>query len=313
VIGHGAHAHGILIIDKPAGPTSHDIVASIRRALGTRAVGHAGTLDPAATGVLVLALGEGTKLISYLQSQTKRYDATIRLGASTKTCDAQGEIVASAPIPDGLADALRAGAGPDLDRALDQERARQEQIPPQFSAIKQGGLPAYRLARRGEPVLLAPRAVRVLEMTLVQTTADSLRLSLHVSKGYYVRALARDLGDALRVPAHLAALRRTWSEPFSLEESTPLSATPADLMRAGRPVDEVARRLFTPCELTPDGARRARHGQPLTSAHFASPPPDGTSAWFDNHGCLVALGRVLEPERFGAIRVFGQLTSSSAT
>jgi len=277
VIGRGSEAHGILIVDKPVGPTSHDAVAQIRRALGTRAVGHAGTLDPAASGVLVVAVGAATKLIAYLVSRSKRYRATIRFGMATSTDDAEGDVVAEGPLPWELARALEGGPLDTLHRALDAERSRREQIPPQFSAIKYKGRPAHRLARRGEQVPLAPRPVEVHELTIAASTADSIDVSLHVSKGYYVRALARDLGQRLGVPAHLSALRRVESDPFTVGESVPLHASPEELMRSACSLPIAARRLFAASELTPEGARRAHHGQRLSPEHFASPPAAGAT------------------------------------
>jgi tRNA pseudouridine55 synthase len=303
-----------LVVDKPVGPTSHDVVAQIRRALGTRAVGHAGTLDPAASGVLVVAIGAGTKLLTHLVGKSKRYEARVRFGVATATDDREGDVIAEAPIPSDLASALN-GDGPRdcIERALDRERARREQTPPQFSAIKIQGRPAHRLARRGETVPLGVRSVEVYDLALVTTHIDAVDLALHVSKGYYVRALARDLGETLEVPAHLGALRRTASDPFTLAESVALPASPETLMHAGMSLPDAARRLFATAELTSDGARRAFHGQRLSSEHFVAPPSSGVSAWFDGPGQLVALGHPVDGEHFATLRVFHHLTSSSAT
>jgi tRNA pseudouridine55 synthase len=313
VIGRGKDAHGILVVDKPVGPTSHDVVAQIRRALGTRAVGHAGTLDPAASGVLVVAVGAGTKLLAHLVSRTKRYLATVRFGVATTTCDGEGDVVAEAPLPSELVQALRGGSMDCVESALLCERQRREQVPPQFSAIKIKGQSAHRLARRGEVVILAPRPIEVHALAVVAAREDALDLELHVSKGYYVRSLARDLGESLGVPAHLAALRRTESEPFTLAESVAMPCSPEQLINGGQSVSDSARRLFASVELTDDGVRRARHGQRLSRTDFATPPSAELSAWFDADGELVALGREREAEAFGALRVFAHLTSSSVT
>jgi tRNA pseudouridine55 synthase len=314
VIGRGSEAHGILIVDKPVGPTSHDAVAQIRRALGTRAVGHAGTLDPAASGVLVVAVGAATKLIAYLVARSKRYLATIRFGVSTSTDDAEGDVLAEAPLPDHLVRALTGASPLDIvERALDGERSRREQVPPQFSAIKHRGRPAHQLARRGEHVPLAPRSIEVHQLTVAALREGALDVSLHVSKGYYVRSLARDLGQALGVPAHLSALRRIESDPFTLGESIPLDAPPESLMRSAQTLPAAVRRLFAVSELTSEGARRAHHGQRLFAEHFASAPAAGVSAWFGPLGDLVALGHAVEPDQYASLRVFSHLTSSSAT
>jgi tRNA pseudouridine55 synthase len=294
--------HGVLVIDKPMGPTSHDVVARLRKVLGTRAVGHAGTLDPAATGVLVVAVGEATKLSAYLTAQTKQYRATVTFGSSTTTLDAEGDIVATASIPDDLAAELRAltagsdgtareSAAPVLARALDLERARHEQLPPAFSAIKVGGRTAHELARRGQDVPLALRPVAVSQIEITETTLATLGLLLVVSKGYYVRALARDLGQTLGVPAHLSSLRRVASGNFTLEEALPWSASCAELERAMQTVEGAAQRVLPLSRLSEDGLRRARHGQLLQETHFAEPPVPAVSAWFGPGGELVAIGR----------------------
>ncbi len=307
---------GVLVIDKPVGPTSHDVVARMRKAFDTHAVGHAGTLDPQASGVLVVALGQATKLAFYLTQQDKRYEAMVTFGTSTNTLDREGEIMASGPIPDDLARALAGGstAGSTLlAGALDMERRRKEQMPPAFSAIKQGGRSVHKLARRGEEVILEPRAVEVKSLEIMETTADSLGLSLVVSKGYYVRALARDLGETLGVPAHLSSLRRTASGAFSLEEALPLEASPEDLQRALQPVARVAARVLAVAELSGEGVRFARHGKALTAQHFSIAPASGISAWFGPDGELIAIGRASGEGTFAVQRGFSHSTSSAVT
>ncbi len=236
---------GLLVIDKPVGPTSHDAVAHLRRELGTRAVGHAGTLDPGASGVLIIAIGEATKLVAYLTVHEKQYEAWLTFGLATTTLDRDGAVVATAPLPDDLAEDLRARTSnpaarhssclSPLERALDRERMRREQVPPVFSAIKQHGRPVHRLARRGEPVDLPPRPVELRSLEIVGASADSVGLVLTVSKGYFVRSLARDLGETLHVPAHLSSLRRLSSGPFTLAEAIPLFAPRQKLFQADRP------------------------------------------------------------------------------
>jgi tRNA pseudouridine55 synthase len=315
--------HGVLVIDKPIGPTSHDVVARLRKVLGTRAIGHAGTLDPAATGVLVIAVGEATKLSPYLTAQAKEYRATITFGTSTATLDAEGEIVASGPIPDELGTGLRAlatanpaerpSAAPAIARAISIERARQEQVPPAFSAIKTGGRAAYELARRGKEVPLTPRAVSASRIEITDATPTTLALLLVVSKGYYVRSLARDLGQTLGVPAHLSALRRVASGTFTLEEALPWSAACAELELAMQTVERAAARVLPVSRLSEEGERRARHGQLLSDAHFVEPPVPALSAWLAGEGELVAIGRPAESGGFMVERGFGQATSTAAT
>jgi tRNA pseudouridine55 synthase len=284
---------GVLVIDKPAGMTSHDVVFRVRRALGTRDVGHAGTLDPMATGVLLVLVGEATKLSQFLTLEEKSYLAEVRFGRSTTSFDADGDTVEEHPLPDE-------GIGLDLlERALDEERERTLQVPPAVSAIKVGGVRSHRLARRGAAPEHEPRVVRVVSLVLQSAERDRATLELSVSKGYYVRALARDLGTRLGVPAHLGTLRRTRSGAFDLSEALPLPLPPdATLL----PVLDAARRCLPVCELTETGGRRASLGQPLLPEHFAagSPPSEGPSAWVLPGGeSLVAVGAY----RGGELRV----------
>ena len=282
---------GILVVHKPRGPTSHDIVAQARRLLGTRAIGHAGTLDPMATGVLLLLVGEATKLTDYLSLEDKEYTATVELGRATDTCDAEGTTTAEQPLPEGFPDAS------SLDRALAGERDRHEQVPPAFSAISIGGQRAHRLARRGDAVELPPRPVTVKRLELLDCRrADSggtarLRVSLTVSKGYYVRSFARDLGAALGVPAHLAALERTASGPYRLDSAV---RWPPDAPPPLVPLETAACTALPPAHLTQTGEARARTGSVLGADHFASPPPAGLAAWLGEDGGLVAIGREAE-------------------
>jgi tRNA pseudouridine55 synthase len=306
---------GVLVIDKPVGPTSHDVVARLRKALDTHAVGHAGTLDPGASGVLVVAVGQATKLSFYLTLQDKRYLATVAFGSSTNTLDAQGEVVATAPVCAELAEQLARypERAPLIDAALERERRRTEQTPPVFSAIKQGGRAVHKRARRGEAVSLEPRAVEVKRLEVTATSRDSIGLSLLVSKGYYVRALARDLGETLHVPAHLTSLRRTASGPFTIEEAVPLESSPDELRRAIEPLSRVAPRVLPVAALSEEGVRSARQGKPLLAEHFAVAPPPGISAWVDPNGELVAIGRAASEGIFAVQRGFAHPTSSSAS
>jgi len=318
VTGRDADLDGVLVIDKPVGPTSHDVVKWIRRALGTRAVGHAGTLDPAASGVLVVAVGQGTKLVSYLTSQAKRYEATLTFGTSTTTLDREGEVVLAEPVPIELARELANGAwteGSLLDRALARERSRREQVPPIFSAVKQNGRAVHERARRGEHVELEPRRVEVyaLEIRHAAEQEQSVDLSLSVSKGYYVRSLARDLGETLGVPAHLSALRRVASGPFTLDEALPHDAPRETLCRALEPLSKAAARVLPIGRLSAIGTERARRGQVLSPEHFDAPPDRAVSAWVDASGELIAIGRPDDVGSFVVARGFSHSTSSAAT
>jgi tRNA pseudouridine55 synthase len=210
---------GLLLVDKSAGMTSHDVVAIARRALGEPRIGHAGTLDPFATGLLVLLAGRITRLLPYLDAEPKVYDARIRFGAETETDDATGRVVREAPFP------MRA----DVDRAIAALTGPIDQEPPAYSAKQVGGRRAYDAARRGTPVRLPPSRVTVHSWTVKARTNDTLDAVITCSGGTYVRALARDLGRQAGSAAHLAALRRTASGPFEVRE-----ACGVDALREGR-------------------------------------------------------------------------------
>jgi tRNA pseudouridine55 synthase len=287
----GVPAHGIWVVDKPSGPTSHDIVAQARRYLGTRRVGHAGTLDPLATGVLVLLLGEATKLSDVATREDKTYRTVVRFGRSTSSHDADGDTVDERALAPGWLDVEK------LEAALELERHRTRQEPPAVSAIKVGGQRAYRLARSGAAPVLEPRAVEVRSIHLLRHEhdpegRDTAELELCVSKGYYVRALARDLGAALGAPAHLSSLRRLWSGRFCVDDACawPPRCEPTLIaMRDALP------RLLPTRQLTELGVERARQGKALSHDDFrpGSELSDDAGivvAWTDAAGNPVALG-----------------------
>lgn len=263
---------GLVVVDKPSGMTSHDVVSRGRRLLGTRKVGHAGTLDPMATGVLVLGVGRATRLLGHLTLTDKAYDATIRLGASTTTDDAEGEVTATADTS-GLDPA-------DVERALERFVGDIEQVPTSVSAVKVEGKRAYQRVREGEEVRLDARPVTVHELTLHEQRPGErfeLDVSLRCSSGTYVRAIARDLGAALRVGGHLTALRRTAVGPFGLDRARTLDDLAEDPVVV--PLAEAAREGFAAVDLDDAQARDVGFGRPLDlrleglSALFA---PDGT-------------------------------------
>ncbi|WP_435769280.1 tRNA pseudouridine(55) synthase TruB [Nocardioides sp. SYSU DS0651] len=245
---------GLVVVDKPGGMTSHDVVARVRRTLGTRKVGHAGTLDPMATGVLVLGVERATRLLGHLVLAEKTYTATVRLGASTTTDDAEGEVTSTTSAAhvseDDVRDALRAFEGEIL------------QVPSTVSAIKVDGRRAYARARAGEAVELEPRPVtiRAIEAGSFRRAGDALDLELRVacSSGTYIRAIARDLGSALEVGGHLTALRRHSVGPFTLEGAN----TDLDHLLL-TPLPDAARAAFPALDLDPDQAQAVRYGRPL--------------------------------------------------
>jgi tRNA pseudouridine55 synthase len=205
---------GVLVIDKPAGPTSFEVVQRVRSLVRARKAGHTGTLDPMATGVLPVCLGEATKIAGFLTEGDKAYDAVIRLGVETDTQDAEGKVTAERPVP-ALTRQL-------LEEALERFRGTFTQVPPMYSAVKVSGKRLYELARAGEEVPREARPVTVHELLLRDFSAAELTLSVKSSKGFFVRTLAYDLGRALGCGAHLKALRRTASGPFTAQRALPL-------------------------------------------------------------------------------------------
>lgn len=202
---------GILLTDKPEGWTSHDVVAKVRRITGQRRIGHTGTLDPMATGLLVLCLGNATRLVEFLIGHDKRYTATVTLGNATTTDDAEGEMLEACPVPELTSSTL--------ETALDGFRGSILQTPPAFSALKVGGRRAYDLARKGEPPEMVPRSVTIHALGGRLSSPSTIELDVNCSSGTYVRSLARDLGVALGSAAHLSGLRRERAGPFSITEA----------------------------------------------------------------------------------------------
>ena len=248
---------GLLVVDKPAGMTSHDVVARVRRLAGTRKVGHAGTLDPMATGVLVLGLGRATRLLGHLTLTDKAYDATIRLGVVTTTDDAEGEVVATSPV-----DAVTEH---DVREALAGFVGEIDQVPSSVSAVKVAGRRAYERVRAGEDVQLASRRVRIEEILVRDVRPAEVEVSVRCSSGTYIRALARDLGARLGVGGHLTALRRTAVGPYALADAHPLEQLEGDLPVL--PLAAAARQGFPGAR----PRRGRRHRRPLRAQAGAGP------------------------------------------
>jgi tRNA pseudouridine55 synthase len=198
--------HGIVLVDKPRGLSSNQALQKVRRLFRAAKGGHTGSLDPLATGLLPVCLGEATKIAGHLLGASKAYVADVRLGATTTTADAEGEVIETRPVPP-LDDAA-------IEHALAPLRGRISQVPPVYSALKQDGVPLYRLAREGKAVTVQARDVEVMRLELVARDGADLTLAVECGSGTYVRSLARDLGEALGCGAHLTALRRTWVDPF---------------------------------------------------------------------------------------------------
>jgi len=246
---------GFLVVDKPVAWTSHDVVDAARRWLGTRRVGHLGTLDPLATGVLPLAIREATKLVPYVAPGEKVYVGTIRLGTSTDTYDAEGRVTREhdGPLPSEAAvrKALMGFVGETL------------QVPPMFSSVKRHGVPLHRLARRGEEVERSPRPVRIHEIRMHHYAPPEIGIEVRCAPGTYVRTLAHDLGELLGCGAHLSGLRRTRSDPFSLEQALTPEACEALAARGGLDAALVAPDValgLPRVRLTATQARRVSNG-----------------------------------------------------
>lgn len=281
----GRDISGWLVVDKPAGPTSTAIVNKVRWALDAKKAGHAGTLDPEATGVLAVALGEATKTVPYITDALKAYEFTIRLGQATNTDDAEGEVIAQSeerPSDEAIKEALSQFIG-DI-----------EQVPPQFSAVKIDGERAYKRARDGEEMELAARALYVDSLLLIdRPDAEHVTLEMVCGKGGYVRSIARDLGKALGCFGHVRNLRRTWSGPFdaegglTLEEIERLARSP-ELDGHLLPL-ETALSDLPEVKATAEGASRLRNGNP--GMVLATDVEYGETCWASHEGAAVAIGR----------------------
>lgn len=282
--------NGVLVLDKPAGPTSHDVVQTARRLLKVKKAGHTGTLDPLATGVLPICLGDATRVAGFITESTKAYDAVICLGVETDTQDAQGKEIARAPVPP-LDERL-------LETALARFRGSIEQVPPMYSAIKVDGVRLYELARAGRTVDRAARPVTVYSLVLRDFSATELTVSVECSKGFFVRTLAHDLGRALGCGGHLKTLRRTRSGPFTLAQAVPLASL-ADrslveqrLVSVDDALCELPRLVTTEAE-----AQRVVHGVPIEvgARAAAAPSPDGGRVRVvDPSGMLLAVAEVVQ-------------------
>lgn len=243
---------GLLVIDKPAGMTSHDVVDRVRRHLGTRKVGHGGTLDPDATGVLVVGVGRATRFLSYAQESPKRYRALVRLGSTTSSQDASGEVIEEKSV-----DVTRDG----IEAALKRFTGEIQQIPPMVSAVRVAGERLYEKARRGEEVERSPRNVTIYDVVLMGVSEEDgdIELDVRCSAGTYIRTLAHDLGQSLGCGAHLARLQRTEAGGWTLEDVISLEDVSKDTLR---PLADVARDL-TQVEVDEETAALVRNGRPI--------------------------------------------------
>ncbi len=299
---------GVLLVDKPRGPTSHDVVHRLRRVLGQRTIGHAGTLDPMATGLLVIGLGEATKLLAALTDDDKGYVATLRLGTATDTLDAEGAVVATADVPAALELAT-------VQAAADGFLGPHRQRAPAFSAIKRDGVALHELARRGEVVDAPMRDVTLHAVRVLGVDGVDVRFELRSGKGFYVRSFARDLAERLGTVGHLVALRRTVSGGMRIEDAVSFD----DLLAPGGRAAAQAgmRTLVQACAglpkayLTPRGLEDARHGRPVRIEDVESLAdtlgPGTRVALLSREPKLIALATA-EPGRFRIARGFNDPT-----
>jgi tRNA pseudouridine55 synthase len=293
--------NGVLVVDKPSGPTSHDVVARVRRATGETRIGHTGTLDPLATGVLALVIGRATRLARFLSGDDKEYRASVRLGRSTPTYDAEGVSDArtgleAADTASGESRRLRAA---DLDAALAAFRGTFLQMPPPYSAKKVAGTRAYEHARKQQPVELRAVEVTVRTLDLLSATEERLELRVVCSSGFYVRTLAHDLGRQLGCGAYLEMLRRTRAGDFTVDEAVTLDAVQAEPALALAHLVPMERLLpaFPRLTVNDAGVRRVTHGNTVGPEHLAGARPTaGFPArvrLFDEAGGLLAIGEPL--------------------
>jgi len=292
---------GFLVVDKPRGWTSHDVVDAARRWLGTRRVGHLGTLDPLATGVLPLAVREATKLVPFVAAGDKAYEGSIRLGEETDTLDAEGRVLRR-----------HAGSFPDetaLRSVLAEFVGEIDQIPPMFSAVKRGGVPLHRLAREGRVVEREPKRVRIFHFELLKYEPPDLEVAVVCSQGTYVRTLAADVGAQLGCGAHLAGLRRTRSGPFELSQAASVENLAGEAERGeleARVIPPVNVLGFPVLQLTSDEERSVGHGGEITATGPLIPPGERLAA-LNGAGNLLAVLEVRPGRRLKPLRVLRSL------
>lgn len=291
-------ASGFLVVDKPAGRTSHDVVDEARRWLGTRRVGHLGTLDPQATGVLPLAIRQATKLIPFIEAGKKVYDGTVVLGIETDTLDAEGEVVArhSGPLP----------GREEVEAALLRFRGDVQQVPPMYSAVKKDGVPLHRLARQGIDVEREPKWITIEEIVLTRFESPAFDLRVRCSAGTYVRVLASDLGRALGCGAHLAGLRRTSSGPFRIDQARSFAdcaAAAAEGKLEGQLISPADALGFPVLAVAGEQQRRLLNGGDLAAGDLHREPPGTRVTLVDAQGQVLAVAELGADRRLWPLRV----------
>lgn len=295
-----SHTGGILLVDKPEGLSSNAVLSRAKRIVGIRKAGHAGTLDPMASGLLVLCFGQATKVAGFLLDADKRYRAEVQLGVSTDSEDAEGTVIARERVP-ALDDAA-------LEAVLERFRGPIEQVPPMYSALKHQGRRLYELARKGEQVERKPRSIVIHRLSLIERSAERLCLDVHCSKGSYIRSLARDIGAAIGCGAHLSALRRTSSAPFDVGEAVALEALESlsgeQAQALLMPADQALEHLPA-VELDGQLAGRVLHGQRLAGVRAAH---SGQVRMYGPDGFL-GVGEMDGQGHLRPVRLFSQTVS----
>lgn len=292
---------GVLLVDKPEGPTSFDVIAMLRKSLGTRSLGHTGTLDPLASGLLIVLAGRFTRLSAHLTTDDKRYLAKVTFGSRTSTDDREGEVVEEGDAGSLTEEQVRA--------AVAARVGTQHQVPPMYSAISQGGERLYEKARRGETVDIPPRTITLHELSVVGWDPPDLDVDVLCSKGTYIRALARDLGNDVGVPAHLGGLRRTAAGAYAIDNATPLEdLLDSDTARAALLTGPEAIKGIPQLSVDEAAAEQLRHGQrPPTSADL----PEGQVGLAVCDGALIALVE-RKADLLHVVRGFGLSTLGGA-
>ncbi|MGM0477422.1 MAG: tRNA pseudouridine(55) synthase TruB, partial [Pseudomonadota bacterium] len=295
---NGRDVSGILVLDKPRGYSSNQALQTVRRLFNARKAGHTGNLDPMATGVLPICLGEATKVSAFLLDADKGYHGTIRLGVTTDTGDAEGEVIETRPVP--ALDEAR------VEEVLARFRGPIEQLPPMYSAVKQGGQPLYKLAREGREVERKPRPVTIHELQSTRIGEDRIDIEVHCSKGTYIRTLAEEIGEGLGCGGHLSALARTRAGPFDMTRAVTLerlrevaeegtAALDALLMPAETGLEDWPR-----VQLSSTGAFYVRQGQPV---QVPGAPIEGMVRLFEGESTFIGIGHILDDGRVAPKRL----------
>ena len=281
---------GLLLIDKPAGPTSHDVIRQLRRLSGIRRIGHAGTLDPLATGLLLVCVGRATRLLEYLLDKPKSYEAAVRLGQSTDTFDAQGTVVAERPVD---------VSSVEIEAALQPFRGPIVQYAPAYSAVKRDGVPLYKLARQGVEVERPSREVTIYDLEISSWQEPLVHLDVTCSSGTYIRSLADDLGNALGCGGHISALRRTTVSDFSVDQAAVLADLDSDNWSAHLLPPDTAVRHLPKVEFSAEVAQKLLLGQRVPGAG-ALPAGTPARAYEENVrflGIVIAAGQSWQPHK----------------